>query len=297
MDKQILSVVVYRVFVVEGLLLMLTLASFLPQLHLIWMRKNASGIALSYILFNVVVATEQFCLNFGLLINGAPSKGSLAHDPIITLDWLNFSQTTLSLLLFIALLLLCFWFPSDTNIPRKRWMLGAYTLYLAIVLIPLFIDVISLINAPDVPDWQDKYPYRSILVAMIVGPHGLYLSYIATALAIAAICIQARVILQAQPSPGGPSPEPLFGSLSLASLGLQCVTFIVLAVAWVFRLSFGPGNSKPPFWFQWGGCIIVNNAIIGVGQGVLLLLALWRQRDLGGDASGGEREPLLGSVR
>jgi uncharacterized protein with PQ loop repeat len=78
------------------------LVSFLPQFHLICARKNTSGIALSYVLFNLIAATEQFAVNFGYIALISPRAGVFAHDPTTVGDWLNLAQTTLVWLLFVG---------------------------------------------------------------------------------------------------------------------------------------------------------------------------------------------------
>jgi hypothetical protein len=67
---------------------------------------------------------------------------------------------------------------------------------------PLFIAASSLLNGG-----PENHPYRNIFVGMIFSPHGMYLSYATTELAIVAICVQARVILQARSSSASPGPQ------------------------------------------------------------------------------------------
>jgi hypothetical protein len=76
--------------------------SFLPQLQLIGARKDASGIALSYILLNLIAATEQFALNFGYIALTMPSSGVFVHKSLTAGDWLNLAETTLVWVLFVA---------------------------------------------------------------------------------------------------------------------------------------------------------------------------------------------------
>ncbi|KAL4794539.1 hypothetical protein BDV19DRAFT_390145 [Aspergillus venezuelensis] len=127
------------------ILTILTLASFLPQLNLIWTRKNASGIALSYVLLDLIAATEQFAVNFGFIALFVPSDGIFVHDPIIVGDWLDLVQTTLFWVLFVA------------NYGRKRVVLAVYAVYLFVSIIPPFICAIILRLT------DDKNAYRACL--------------------------------------------------------------------------------------------------------------------------------------
>jgi uncharacterized protein with PQ loop repeat len=86
----------------DSIPLILTFLSFLPQIHLIRARKDASGIALSYILLNLIAATEQFALNFGYTALNMPSSGVFVHKSLIFGDWLNLAQTTLVWMLFVV---------------------------------------------------------------------------------------------------------------------------------------------------------------------------------------------------
>jgi hypothetical protein len=50
---------------------------------------------LSYILLNLIAATEQFALNFGYIALTMPSSGVFVHKSLTVGDWLNLAQTTL----------------------------------------------------------------------------------------------------------------------------------------------------------------------------------------------------------
>jgi hypothetical protein len=178
-------------------------------------------------------------------------------------------------------------------------MLGIYAAYLIIADIPLFIESISLSRRG-----SENNPYLSIFLGMIVSLHGIYLSYLATGLAIAAICIQARAILQATPpSVGQPSPSPehlpMLGSVSLPSLGRQCVTLTLLAVTRIFRLSFRVDLSEATGLNGLGVSLFIRPSM-GLGRGSYVCLRCGVRGLLGivhrvGPGRG--RGPLLGSVR
>ncbi|KAI9371765.1 hypothetical protein BJX61DRAFT_510353 [Aspergillus egyptiacus] len=286
------------------ILLILTLVSFLPQLRLIWTRKDASGIALSYVLFNLIAATEQFAVDYGFAALVSPSDGVFVHNPVNFGDWLNLAQTVFLWMLFLVYFTLCLYFPSDSNFTHKRLMLGIYIAYLLIAIIPLFLCAFLLRLDHSETAWRE-WP-----VVIAFTPHTLWLSYIGTILALVAVYRQARVILQDDPSASPSLPvglsqgqlDPQNTSLSLLGLAIQSLLFCVLAIAWVFRVSFPAlpdGASWWNFsivkvWYEWVGSVAVDNAIFGIGQGILLLLLLWRERRSGGETHlGTEREPLL----
>lgn len=73
------------------ILLVLSFASFLPQLQLVWLRRDSSGISLYYVLFNLVVATELFTIDLAILTS-AEGGDIFVHSPATTGDWLNLAQ-------------------------------------------------------------------------------------------------------------------------------------------------------------------------------------------------------------
>lgn len=70
---------------------MLSLASFLPQLQLLCLRRNSSGISLYYVLFNLVVTTEIFTIDLAIL-TGVEGSDIFVHNPASPGDWLNLAQ-------------------------------------------------------------------------------------------------------------------------------------------------------------------------------------------------------------
>lgn len=88
------------IFKARGLLLfriliLLSGASYLPQLHRIWVHGNCQGISLSYLLLNLISATEQFTIGFFILVNHKGGTDLFVETPITTGDWLNLAQLTL----------------------------------------------------------------------------------------------------------------------------------------------------------------------------------------------------------
>jgi hypothetical protein len=87
---------------------------------------------------------------------------------------------------------------------------------------------------------------------------------------------------------------------------------MLLAVSWIFRVSFPPLPEGATWWdyrvlkvwYEMVGSVAVDKAAFGIGQGILLLILL-RRRKCGMDGEPGEqgegegslgteREPLLG---
>lgn len=120
-----------------------------------------------------------------------------------------------------------------------------------------------------------------------------YIQLLVTALGFAGLIYQRRVILT---RPAGTGT----GSLSLLGLGLQAVTFSLLAVTWPWRLGFPSwegfdGMFLPHLiyaWYQVVGFLPVDHAVFACAQGYLLVTTL-RHTRTAREASTGEEEPLL----
>ena len=106
------------------------------------------------------------------------------------------------------------------------------------------------------------------------------------------------IFIQARAMPA--MPDQLMG-WSQWTLGLQSLTYLILAISWPFRLILPPNmwqlGSKPALlleWYPWVGWACVNNAILAIGQGMILFLSISRVAD-GNSSLGDERRALLGS--
>jgi hypothetical protein len=235
---------------------------------------------------------------------------------------------------------LCLAFPSESTFRHRKIILGVYLAYFFIAMIPLFIAAVIMGSVDNKGTW-DELP---ALFAFI--PHMMWLNYIGTILAVVAIYLQARAILRPRPRPGPSEPElevPAASeaesdstqqvqgqeesfpnqkhnptSLSVLSLALQSVLFILLAISWIFRVSFPPLPEGATWWdyrvlkvwFEMVGSVAVDNAVFGIGQGILLLIVarsrgrggVGKEGDGDGDGDGEgevallgtETEPLLG---
>lgn len=133
---------------------------------------------------------------------------------------------------------------------------------------------------------------------MLIGVHLLFVVPIVNLVGIAALVAQARIVMGRVPGSG-------IGALSLAGLVAQGLVFALLALSWLWRLSFPwdqlEGNvlnwAVLKAWFQVVGFVPVDYSVFALGQFVLLLIAV-RRGLRHGDISGvyaGETEPLLWS--
>ena len=76
----------------SSILLLLSLFSFLPQCRLILSRGTSSGISLYYVLFNLIVATEQFAIGLHLHVDNVEIDDAIIQSPPSVGDWLNLAQ-------------------------------------------------------------------------------------------------------------------------------------------------------------------------------------------------------------
>lgn len=85
----------------RSVLMALSALSFLPQLGLLWVRRDSSGINLYYVLFNTIVATELFTMSFFLTVNRIDAPDIFIHHPPTVGDQLNLAQLTVIWLLWL----------------------------------------------------------------------------------------------------------------------------------------------------------------------------------------------------
>lgn len=87
----------------HSVLLVLTGLSFLPQLRLLWLRRDSSGISPYYVLFNLISATEQFTFAFFFVVNNSEGSDAFVNRPPNSGDWLNLIQLALVWVLWLAM--------------------------------------------------------------------------------------------------------------------------------------------------------------------------------------------------
>ncbi|KAJ5657872.1 uncharacterized protein N7484_001521 [Penicillium longicatenatum] len=271
------------------ILILLSGASYLPQLHRIWVRGNGQGISLGYLLLNLISATEQFTIGFFLLVNHEGGTDIFIQTPKTTGDWLNLAQLTVVWVLHLLLFILCLWFPSDHHTWYKLGLLTIYILFAFISVIPLFIDAIDrdYFNDPAFPGWGQ---------ALFSGYHAMFMNPIVTILALVALPCQARAIRAL--------PIGDLKSLSLLGLLIQGVVFGVMAISWPLRVRFMDLSFREVIahgfltfvsWYQTAGWAAVDNAVFALVQSSLFYLAKNRGT-VKMAAVDREREPLLGAL-
>ncbi|KAL3465922.1 hypothetical protein BJX64DRAFT_251277 [Aspergillus heterothallicus] len=283
------------------ILLFLTAISFIPQLHRLFWKKNSLGLSPSYVLCNLIVATEQFALMFYMMISMPEAAGdSFVHDPHTVGDWLNFVQMTITWILFLFVFILTIHYRPSNR--AKRGYVCIYIIYLLISLIPLAIDLIGLTPHLATPSWPEND-----LRELWAVTHGLLLNALMPPLAAIALIPQAAQIWK---HIGDPARHP---GLSVLGLAIQSGILASVAVSWNFRVSFVGYGAKFDFgWFWDYGWPVVENGVVAGVEALLALLAGWRgwvemrrrrerveDEDGDGDGDGGgtphdrEREPLL----
>ncbi|KAL3474873.1 hypothetical protein BJX99DRAFT_230850 [Aspergillus californicus] len=276
-------------------LTILTTLSFTPQLYTILSRKSSAGISLSYVLFNLLVATEQFTLVFFLMINVPEiGRGGFAHESFTLGDWLNFGQVGGTWVSFLILLMVCLYYrPRRCSAKGYIWI---YVLYLSISVVPLLLDLV-ITPPPDGLDYREGFAFI----------HGLLLNTLAIPLGLVSfLCQTPQIWHYADPDyEFEVEPESLDSSFSLLGLGIQTLLFGALAVSWIWRFVYVDSGIKigtdAMEWFWGGGWTVVHAGIFAGVQGGLLACGLWCRwkyrggKETGTEAGGdGEREPLLG---
>ncbi|KAF9873247.1 hypothetical protein CkaCkLH20_09410 [Colletotrichum karsti] len=263
--------------------LVLTFASFVPQLHRLWARRDSTGISHYYVLASLIVATELFAISFFLVVNNR-FEGSdfFVHSPPNAGDIINLAQLALVWVLWLNIFVTCLVYPSGSHIsPRPRTTLSIYISFLLISLVPLAVDLL----ANDPLEKDHRWP-----MAVFGYVHTSLINPLIPLVGVAALYFQAREIL-AQPPGSGPA------ALSLISLAAQAAVFALLAVAWVGRVVFpwdtigGPVDwGVVKVWYQYAGFVAVDSFISAVTQAIILWLAVHYGLD---GKSAGEAEPLL----
>ncbi|PYI12925.1 hypothetical protein BO99DRAFT_397778 [Aspergillus violaceofuscus CBS 115571] len=263
------------------ILLILTIASFYPQLFRIQTTHTTRGISSLSILWSLIRATEQLTISiFSLYVDVGSDGNILLHDPPSKGDRFNLYHfalvSVLFLLLFVRIIL-----HSD----RRTSLVAAYTCYLFVSIIPLP----WILGASSPLHGFDQQFFASIFYAV----HSILIYPILTTLDFVGIHYQAREILNI----------PFPNALSLPGLAAQAVVFTLVSVTLVWALPFPYEKLDGEFswrtfsvWYGVVGWIIVDNFVFALGQAVLLALGLHRSSSSKDGSLGGETEPLLGNV-
>jgi hypothetical protein len=84
-----------------SVLVILSFISFLPQLRLLWLKRDSSGISIYYVLFNLISATELATMSFFFLVNNTEGSDVFVNQPPNAGDWLNFAQLAVVCVLWL----------------------------------------------------------------------------------------------------------------------------------------------------------------------------------------------------
>ncbi|KAL2136163.1 hypothetical protein VTI74DRAFT_5216 [Chaetomium olivicolor] len=207
------------------ILLVASILSFIPQLRLLLVRRDSSGISLYYVLLNLLVSTELFTLAAFFVVTLADVGSDVfVNEPPDTSDWINLAQLTVICVLWLLTFALTIIFSPKGN---GRYIAAAIAIYISYLL----ISVVPLVVNAATP--HDQHPYnqdRKWFIAFFEGAHALFLTPLITILAAAALGVQAPAI--------GPDAR----ALSLEGLAAQAIVFALLALSWLWRLRWpGPG--------------------------------------------------------
>ncbi|KAG6356305.1 hypothetical protein INS49_015692 [Diaporthe citri] len=179
-------------------LLVLSFASFLPQLQLLWLRRDSSGLSLCYVLFNLVVATELFTIDLAILVS-VDGGDIFVHAPATTGDWLNLAQFGTVWVMWIMVLIACIvFYPRDQPYTVPASVSVIYTCYLLISLVPI-IAVSASADPKEDRKWFD---------GLFTGFYILFLNPTITVLGVASLYPQCRAILR-RPRDSGPGVQAI----------------------------------------------------------------------------------------
>ncbi|KAJ5904642.1 uncharacterized protein N7473_001558 [Penicillium subrubescens] len=263
------------------ILLILTIASFYPQIFRIQTTHTIRGISSLSILWCLIRATEQLTISiFSLYVDVGSDGNILLHDPPSKGDRFNLWHFAIVTVLFLSLFL-----RVTLHSDRRNSLIAAYACYLFVSITPLP----WILEATSPFQGLDQQFFASIFYAV----HSMLIYPIFTILGFVGIYYQAREILTI----------PFPNALSLSGLAAQAVIFTLVSVTLIWALPFPYEKSDGEFswrsfsvWYGVIGWIIVDNFVFALGQAVLLALGLLRSSSSNNGALGGETEPLLGSV-
>ncbi|CRG87374.1 hypothetical protein PISL3812_04391 [Talaromyces islandicus] len=265
--------------ILSGVLIVATAASYIPQYHRLLTLGSSTGLSVASVLIATLVAQVQAATMY-YLFKASPlmESGAPVATPHSARDWLNLSQILVQWISSLLLLALVIYLPTSTppRVLSKNVAVGLWILHV----------LLFIISIPAGGRAQD------LVFTVIININATIINPFFSLLAAAALFFQARVV----PPAGQPNV------LSKWTLGLQCFTFLLLAISWPFRLILpdnmwknGPQPALYLGWYPWVGWATVNNAILAIGQGITLLLYIWRAGLDGSISVTDEHRPLLGS--
>ncbi|KAE8371056.1 hypothetical protein BDV26DRAFT_303286, partial [Aspergillus bertholletiae] len=215
------------------ILLILSVASFLPQLQRIWCTKQFTGLSLSYVLCNLMSATEQFTLLFFLLVNQTEYTDVIQKT---TGDWINLAQLAAVWMLWLLLFFLGLYYPSNQH-SRERKVFASimYIVLLLVSIVPVIADAIDyyLVSA------GEDAAYRNFGLDIFGGYHYGYIHPVMTLVGIYAWFPQNHELRS----------RTQLHSLSQTGLAAQAVIFALVAISWTMRTNLYDSDLPDlPFW-------------------------------------------------
>ncbi|KAF2236378.1 hypothetical protein EV356DRAFT_565530 [Viridothelium virens] len=264
------------------LLIVVTFVSYIPQYYRLLTFGSSTGLSVAGLLTTTLVAQVQVATMY-YLFKSAPlmEYGVPIATPPSTRDWLNLSQILTQWICSLLLLALAICIPASTIRPAPDVLSKKVAVLLWILHVLLFILSVVARGRP-----------QDVFFNIIRNVNAAIINPLFTLLTAVSFFFQARV----KPPAGQPNV------LSKWTLGLHFFTFLLLAISWPFRMILPPNmwklGSKPAIlleWYPWVGWTCVNNAILAIGQGSMLLLYLNRAEPDGKNRFTDERRSLLGS--
>ncbi|KAF4633686.1 hypothetical protein G7Y89_g4418 [Cudoniella acicularis] len=250
------------------LLIVMTFVSYLPQYHRMLTLDSSAGLSVASVLSTALVAQVQIATMY-YLFRSAPLMryGIPIATPPSTRDWLNLAQILTQWVCSLFLFALVIFLPTSTISPAPAVRSKSVVVLLWILHVLLFVLSVAATVGDKGDDLFSVFNIIRNINAGIVNP----LFALITAFAF---FFQVKVT----PPVGQPNVW------SNWTLGLQSFTFLLLAILWPFRLILPPNmwqlGSKPAIlmaWYPWVGWACVNNAILAIGQGIMLCISINRE--------------------
>ncbi|KAE8356782.1 hypothetical protein BDV28DRAFT_65478 [Aspergillus coremiiformis] len=261
------------------ILLILSIASFLPQFQRICRTKEFTGLSLSYVLCNLMSATEQFTLLFFLLVNETEYADIIQPT---TGDWINLAQLAAVWILWLLLFLMGLYYPSDRH--SRQYKVSVSIMYISLLLISLVPVVADAIDYYFVSTEEDGY--RNLGLDIFGGFHYSYIHPVMTLVGIYAWFPQSRELRS----------RAQLHALSQTGLAAQAVVFSLVAISWTVRVKLynSPLPDLPlwatfPEWYKYVWWAAVDNMIFaGIQTGLYFKTRRQEQPPVDG-----ETQPLL----
>ncbi|KAH7000463.1 hypothetical protein EDB80DRAFT_724010 [Ilyonectria destructans] len=260
--------IVPRMFIIT-----LSAVSFVPQYDRIRSHGNCDGITSCYILFSLIVATEQFARIFAFFVAIDNREQCLIEAPSNAHDRLNLAQCTVLWLCNLFLFGL-YLFYSSVGAVSKISMVLIYVAFLSSSVGPFMW--LTTLPPSHSRDFYKSRPWRMCILQFMHGP---FYNPIFTIMSIFGLLVQ----LQYTRSRSDP------GALSIVSLRTQALVFWILSIVWGFFFRFSPVAGTAGWgpilqsvsmaatyfagWYKLIGWTATNSVVFAIGQGLISLAA------------------------